>query len=233
MELMRTVGLRLVLSSALCIAGVVAAGAANAKPLAAGGGRTSRSIEEASTSSIVVKDKTWACSGPVNLDSVSVTITNKTPVAILLRDGCTGTIGTISVVTNYADGVHVNGTAHDLKINGGTITCKGRGDGIHQDGIQAMSGARVTFSNLTINCPSGSNADFYVNWSGDPKVSQPSNILCVSCRLYGTQSSTAFVAKHSAQSGVKNSTLCPSRYYTYRKYSATAVDMGNSYPKTC
>jgi len=233
MELMRTVGLRLVLSGVLCMVGVVAAGAANANPLAARGSHANGSIDEASTTSVVVKDKSWACIGPVNLASVSVTITNKTPVAILLGDGCTGTIATISVVTNYADGVHVNGTAHDLKINGGSITCTGRGDGVHQDGVQAMSGSRVTFSNLTINCPSASNADFFVNWSGNQKVSQPSNILCVSCRLYGTQSGTAFVAAHSSDSGLKYSTLCPSRYYTFRKYSNTAVDVGNSYPKTC
>jgi transcription elongation factor Elf1 len=186
------------------------------------------------TGSIVRVNQTWTCTSAVNLDSVAVTITNTNKNGIVLTSGCTGTIKSISVVTNTVDGIHVNNTAHDITIGGGSITCTGRADGAHQDGIQAMSGARVTFSHVFIKCPTGTNAAFYVNWSGNTNVAPPKNILCKACYLYGTQSSTAFVGVHSSYSGLTNSTLCPSRYFTYRKpKGSTPIDLYNAYPKSC
>jgi hypothetical protein len=186
------------------------------------------------TGSVSLTNTTWRCGATVSLDSVSVTMTSgENKPAIVLGKNCTGTIKSVQIFTNGQDGIHVNNDAHDITVAGGTITCQGHAPLAHQDGIQVMSGSHVTFSNLTINCPTANNADFFVNWSGDLRVSQPSNILCVSCRLYGTQSSTAFIAAHSSQSGLKNSTLCPSRYFTYRKNSSTAVDQSNAYPKSC
>jgi hypothetical protein len=183
--------------------------------------------------SVNLTNTTWGCSSPVDLDSVTVTMTTGSKVAIVLTKGCTGTIRSITVNTDAADGIHVNNGAHDITVGGGSITCTGHAPGVHQDGIQAMSGSNVTFSNLTINCPTASNSGLYVNWSGDKNVTPPSTILCSACKLYGTQSSTAFIGAHSSQSGLQNSTLCKSRYFTYRKYSSTAVDSGNSYPKSC
>ena len=54
---------------------------------------------------IVQTDKTWVCTGPVDLDSVTVTMTPKAAGprsgedAIHLQPGCTGTIGKLTVTT--------------------------------------------------------------------------------------------------------------------------------------
>ena len=185
------------------------------------------------TESVDLVNQTWKCSSPVNLDSVTVSMTSGNKVAIVLTNGCTGTIKSIRIDTNASDGIHVNKGAHDVTVGGGSITCTGHVQGAHQDGIQVMSGSNVTFSKLTIDCPTANNADLYVNWSGVKSTTPPSNILCVGCYLYGTQSSTTFIGAHSSDSGLRNSTLCPSRYFTYRKNSSTAVDAGNTYPKSC
>ena len=186
------------------------------------------------TGSISLTNQTWTCNGAVNLDSVAVTIKNVSKVGIVLTGNCTGTIKSIYVATNGSDGIHVNGNAHDVTIGGGSIVCTGHVQGAHQDAIQAMSGARVTFNHLSVNCPTANNAGFFVNWSGNPSVAYPKSIVCTACYMYGTQSSTAFVGVRSSQSGLKNSTLCPSRYFTYRKpKGSTPVDLNNAFPTTC
>src|SRR5689334_6477584 len=56
------------------------------------------------TGSIVLRDRTWVCTGPVNLKSVTVTINpapagsvTRPPDAVHLRPGCTGHIGRLTV----------------------------------------------------------------------------------------------------------------------------------------
>jgi len=160
-------------------------------------------------------------------------MTSGNKVAIVLTSGCTGTIKSVHVVTSASDGIHVNMGAHDVTVGGGSIVCNGHAPGAQQDGVQVMAGSNVTLSKLTINCPTANNADLYVNWSGSKNTTQPVNIMCTGCYLYGTQSSSAFVGAHSSQSGLKNSTICPSRYFTYRKNSTSTVDVSNTYPKSC
>src|SRR5262245_22391596 len=185
------------------------------------------------TGSVSLVNESWKCASQVNMDSVSVTMTSGNKVAIVMTSGCTGTIKNIRVTTNASDGIHVNMGAHDVTVGGGSIVCNGHAPGAHQDGIQAMAGSNVTFSKLTINCPTANNADLYVNWSGSKNTTPPSNIICVGCYLYGTQSSSAFVGAHSSQSGLKSSTICPSRYFTYRKNSTSKLDVTKTYPKSC
>jgi hypothetical protein len=205
----------------LAFGGVAAAGTTTTTPL---------------TGSITLVDQNWVCDGPVNLDSVTVTITDNAPTikAIHLRKGCTGQIGNITIVTAKSDGVVVEDGASNIDILGGSISCTARDPSIHQDGIQAMSGSWVTFHHLTINCPTSNNANFFVSWSGTPLTAWPRRIICRDCTLYGTGSSTAFVAK-GWNSGLISSTLCPSRYFTFRIASPDygTIDQNNTYLKSC
>jgi hypothetical protein len=196
----------------------------------ASGARTA----SAKTGSITLNDQTWTCNTAVDLDSVTVTIgPNAAPTikAILLKSGCTGVIRSITVVQYQNDGIATTDGAHDLTIGGGSITCLARGAQQHQDGIQAMSGSRITFKNLVINCPTANNADFYVNWSGVPGTGVPRSITCNGCYLYGTTSWTVFIGR-SYSGGVLYSTICPSNYLAYRNPGG-GVDVGNTYPTSC
>jgi hypothetical protein len=183
------------------------------------------------TGSLSLTDQTWTCSGPVSLASVSVTIGAGQPLdAIHLNDGCTGTIGSINVVTAANDGMKLN-NAVNLTVGGGSITCTNHNNGAHQDGVQAMGGSSVTLSNLTVNCPTANNAALFINQAGPNPP--PTNVICTGCYLFGTTSSTVFVTGHSVRSGVENSTICPSPL-TYRKGpGSNPVDAGNSYPTAC
>jgi hypothetical protein len=89
-------------------------------------------------------DQTWFCNSPVDLDSVTVTVTpaSKQEDAIHLGNGCTGRIGTIDIlIQTLADGIKIGEGAHDLAIDGGTIRCVVHRPLDHQDGVQAMASA--------------------------------------------------------------------------------------------
>ena len=109
------------------------------------------------TGSIAQTDQTWVCRGPVDLDSVSVTMTSafasrRGADAVHLEPGCTGHIGRLDVVTSVADGVKVAEGVHDLAVGCGTIRCHGKVADVHQDGMQVMGGSRITFRDLRIDC---------------------------------------------------------------------------------
>jgi hypothetical protein len=263
MSARRSTKLRLVVLSSVCVVSLVAAGLASGKPTNGDVASTTNATTSPATAaplvtpaadasndpgassqsgdtagvkvgSVSLTNQTWECKQAVNLDSVTVTITTGSTLAVALTKGCTGTIKNITVVTSASDGIHVNSGAHDITVSGGSITCSGHAANVHQDGVQVMSGTHVTFSNLRVNCPTANNAAFFVNWSGVPGTAAPSNVVCTSCFLYGTQSSTAFVTDNQTGSGLKTSTLCPSRYFTYRKGStAKAIDSADSYPRSC
>ena len=59
--------------------------------------------------SVSLTDRTWVCNGPVELDSVTVTITaaasRRNRDAVHLGEGCTGRIGQLTVTQYVADGV--------------------------------------------------------------------------------------------------------------------------------
>jgi hypothetical protein len=190
------------------------------------------------TGKVNLTDQTWICNGPVNLKVVKVNITADAQGwaqrdGIHLDSGCTGTIGSIVVKTAVGDGVKVGG-ATNLVINGGTITCSAKGAILHQDGIQAMNGSNVTFNGITVNCPTGSNAGFFVKWGQQDGTEYPDSIIFNDGKIFPTQSSTASVTDWQTNSGVTNSVLCPSRYYTYRKGpNVDPIDIGNTYPASC
>jgi hypothetical protein len=190
------------------------------------------------TGKIVQKNQTWICTGPVDLKSVRVTI-NKNATGWAQRDGihldtgCTGHIGKIIVKTAVGDGIKVGG-ATNLVVDTGTISCSAKGDILHQDGIQVMYGSNVTFNGITVDCPTGSNAGFFVNWGEQDGTSPPDSVIFNGGTIFPTQSSSANVTDNQTNSGVTNSVLCPSRYYAFRKGpNATAVDIGNTFPASC
>lgn len=158
--------------------------------------------------SISLMDKTWVCNQPVDLDSVTVVIKNVKVDAIDLNAGCTGTIGAIYVVQYRLDGIKVHTGSHDLTIGGGTIRCLGHDPFVHQDGIQAMGGMRVTFVGLDDQCLTANNASLFIS-EGLNRRGLPTAIVCDGCYFAGG----GFPVKigRSLSSGIRNSEVCPGR----------------------
>lgn len=170
-------------------------------------------------SSVTLIDQMWVCSGPVDLDSVTVTMTPSYPSrrggdAVHLESGCTGRIGKLTVTTSIADGVKIGDGAHDLTIGGGSVRCLAKLPRLHQDGIQAMGGTRITFRKLTIDCGrSGErliNSDLFIKKAGR-SLRPPTRVVCVDCYLGGSAAHTVSIQR-SVRSGVRSSTLCSAKY---------------------
>ena len=106
--------------------------------------------------------------------------------AVHLEDGCTGRIGLLTVTQSIADGVKVAEGAHDLTIEGGSIRCLAKLPVLHQDGIQVMGGARITFENLNVSCgrPGESliNSNLFIKESGR-STTPPTDVVCVELHL--------------------------------------------------
>jgi hypothetical protein len=175
-------------------------------------------------------DKTWICKGPVDLTSVSVTFdqnvadTSTTPGghdAVHLGSGCTGHIGTLTVVQYHGDGVKVGGGAHDLVIDQGSIRCYAHDVGKHQDGIQAMGGTNVRFNRMDIQCNSANNAAFFVN-RGTQSPELPTGIVCAGCFLEGGGITVRI--GNSVSSGVLNSAVVPGHISAVNIDRAGATD---------
>jgi hypothetical protein len=172
------------------------------------------------TGSITLQDQNWVCSGPVNLNSVTVTLSpafvapRTKEDAIKLENGCTGMIGRIEVTTSIADGVKVSQGAHDIQIGGGDIRCLGKKPVLHQDGIQVMGGQRITFRNLSVDCGRANatliNSNMFVNMAGK-STSPPADIVCQSCTFGGDAAHTVSI-QNSIRSGIANSRLCVAKY---------------------
>jgi hypothetical protein len=169
--------------------------------------------------SVAQTNQTWVCRGPVDLDSVSVTMTSaissrRGADAIHLEPGCTGHIGKLQVLTAAADAVKVAEGVHDLAIDGGSILCTAKLPTMHQDGIQVMGGERITFRGLSINCGrSGEsliNSNLFIN-QGGRSTHPPTDVVCVDCFLGGAAAHTASI-QNSVRSGVVSSTLCTAKY---------------------
>jgi hypothetical protein len=191
------------------------------------------------TGSIAQTDQTWVCRGPVDLDSVSVTMTSafstrKRGDAVHLEPGCTGRIGRLEVVTSVADGVKVAEGAHDLAVDAGTINCRGKVADVHQDGMQVMGGARITFRGLRIDCGRSQdsliNSNLFIKRSGR-SVHPPTDVVCVDCFLGGSAAHTASI-QESVRSGLVDSTLCAAKYakqtMSIGPNAVDPVDLGNA-----
>lgn len=161
----------------------------------------------------IVQDRSWTCTGKVDLDLVKITIREGSEAAdaVYLRKDCSGLIRRIEIETWVADGVKINApapAAHDLLIGGGYIRCYDHLDGAHQDGVQILGGERITFRNVEINCNSNPNAQFFVTGTGG---GMPTDVLCDKCFLGHGAGSTIAIGV-SLRSGVRNSLVCTGRF---------------------
>ena len=184
--------------------------------------------------SITSTDKTWVCKGPVDLDSVTVTMSPAgTGDAIHLASGCTGRIGRVEVTTSIADGIKVAQGAHDLTVDGGRIRCLAKIPAVHQDGIQVMGGSNVTLTGVIVDCgrlpDSSINSNLFVNQGGGA-TQPPSDVVCDSC-VFGGEAAHTVSIQNSVRSGVVNSTICPARFPKQTLAIGAAavdpVDVGN------
>jgi len=189
--------------------------------------------------SVVVVNQTWVCKGPVNLDSVTVTIAQflsgdrNNADGVHLQEGCTGRIGRLTVVDSAGDAVKVAQGAHDVTIASGTIVCPAKNPKLHQDGVQAMGGQNVLFQNLSIDCGRAADSlidsNFFVNKAGQSTV-PPSDIVCDHCTLGGWTAHTTNI-ESSVRSGIRNSTLCVGRFpkltVTIGSGAVSPVNSGN------
>jgi hypothetical protein len=167
--------------------------------------------------SVSLTNQTWVCKGPVDLDSVTVTMKaggRRGGDAVHLEDGCTGRIGQLAVTQSVADGVKVAEGAHDLTIGGGRIRCLAKIPNVHQDGIQVMGGERITFQHLTVDCgrPGESliNSNLFIKESGR-STTPPTDVVCVDCTFGGGAAHTVNI-QASIRSGVESSSLCSAKY---------------------
>jgi hypothetical protein len=192
-----------------------------------------------SPKTVVQTDHTWVCSGAVDLDSVTVTMTPSVGGsrqgwdAVHLQPGCTGTIGRIDVTTSVADGIKVAAGVHDLVVGGGTIRCLAKAPVLHQDGIQVLGGDRITFRNMNVDCgrPAESliNSNMFINMAGRA-TTPPTDVVCDGCSFGGGAAHTVLV-QNSIRSGVENSTLCRAKYpnltLTIGSAAIDPVNVGN------
>jgi hypothetical protein len=148
--------------------------------------------------------------------------------AVSLDAGCTGRIGRIEIDTWREDGIKVQNSssnaAHDLVIGGGYVKCHDVSGGAHQDGVQAMGGARITFRNLSIDCLGNSN--FFVNRGGGGATT-PTDIVCDGCFL-GPRSSTTIRINVATRSGARNTTYCPGRNLTDFWGDPSSINQNNT-----
>ena len=165
--------------------------------------------------SVILSDQAWNCRGSVDLDLVRVTMRSNTQDAIQLDQGCTGRVGRIEVETWTGDGIKIQNrgqVAHDLVIESGFVKCHDVAPGVHQDGVQAMGGTRITFKGLRIDCLRNSN--FFLARGGSG-ASTPTEIVCDGC-VFGPNSGQTVFVTTSIRSGARNSTICHGRFEDLR-----------------
>ncbi|HJQ74850.1 MAG TPA: hypothetical protein VJ814_08185 [Gaiellaceae bacterium] len=170
--------------------------------------------------SVSLVNQEWVCDGPVDLASVTVRMTpaytggRRGGDAVHLESGCTGRIGKLTVTTSIADGVKVAQGAHDLTIGGGSIRCLAKLPRLHQDGIQAMGGDRITFRDLRVDCGRAGerliNSNLFIRQAGR-STSPPRDILCIGCYL-GPAAAHTVTIRRSIHSGVEDSTICTAKF---------------------
>jgi hypothetical protein len=211
----------------LCTAVLLAAIAAIASGASSGAPYAQRVL----TGSINQVNKGWLCQSAVNLDSVTVTMNQSggplptrganNDDAVHLGNGCTGSIGKITIVQYRGDGIKVGSGAHDLTIGGGSIRCLAHDPGKHQDGIQVMGGQRVTFSGIDDQCQSANNSAFFVN-RGTMSQESPTDVVCAGCYLQGGGITVRIDT--SVRSGVSDSTVVAGRLSAARISKTSAVN---------
>jgi Ca2+-binding RTX toxin-like protein len=164
---------------------------------------------------VVLVDQPWNCRGRVDLDLVRVTMRSSTQDAIQLDQDCHGRVGRVEVETWTGDGIKIQNrgqVAHDLVIEAGFVKCHDVAPGHHQDGVQAMGGARILFKGLRVDCLRNSN--FFLARGGSG-ASTPTEIVCDGC-VFGPNSGQTVFVTTSIRSGARNSTICHGRFEDLR-----------------
>jgi hypothetical protein len=183
----------------------------------------------------------WICDSPVALDSVEVSVeTSAAHIdAVHLASGCTGTIGSLSVTTASADGVKIAEGAHDLTIDGGSVTCTAKAPTLHQDAVQVMGGSTIVFQNMRLDCGRADesliDSNFFVSMAGKSTV-PPSSIVCDHCWL-GSYTAHTVNLQQSIASGLTNSVVCPGKFprltFTIGLDAVAPLNQNNSFPTVC
>jgi hypothetical protein len=178
-----------------------------------------------STGNLVLVDQKFNCRlyrQPLDFDLLKVTITADAPspvdaVGFHGRPGeCTGRIGRLEIDTWKADGIKIGESAHDLVIESGYVNLHAKhqypsGQFIHQDGIQAMGGSRVTFTGVRWNCETASNACWFMSRGANAPDAPTENewatdIICDFCVFTkGAQNDRVIRIYASIRSGLRNS----------------------------
>jgi hypothetical protein len=180
---------------------------------------------------VVLYDRPFVCSGPVDLDLVKVTMRTANSDAISLASGCTGRIGRVEVETWTQDGIKVQNQpnpAHDLVVEGGYVKGWDLADGAHQDGIQAMGGSRITFRNLLVDVVGAQN--LFINEAGSGATT-PTDVVCESCVL-GPNVATPLLVNVAIRAGARNTVVCTATRYgrstSFSSSSVGYVDVANT-----
>lgn len=184
--------------------------------------------------SVVLTDRAFVCSGPVNIPLVKVTINARSSGldAVVLGENCSGRIGRVEVDTWSGDGIKVQNSmpvAHDLVIESGYVRCHDRSNGYHQDGIQVMGGSRITFRGLAVFCGGvGTNASLFIARGGSGG-STPTDIVFENGRL-GVHAAHTILLASSVRSGARNTVICPGRAHEFEIQSSASspVNSGNT-----
>lgn len=179
---------------------------------------------------LTLHNKTWSCKGPQQGSVINVREDGGDLDAVHLDSGCTGTV-TLHIWTNQRDGVKLHGGAHDLVVTG-DLYCGGKVGKVHQDGVQAMGGTRVTFENWKENCVSGNNGGLFFA-SGINSNSLPTDVTCDHCSIY--YGNASWHISRSLRSGATNSTAyrgpggaAPKGCWRIEKSAQSPVDKGNT-----
>lgn len=235
--------------------GLIAGGAAAVVAAAAfvvssvGGGPLKGTIDVTWSKGQCGSGACWTCKGRVDLDKVTVRVDARDSRvdAVKLAKGCTGEIRGLYVATISGDGVKVAEGAHDLVVTGGSILCSGRVGAVHQDGIQVLGGARITFRMMFVRCPIAkpkkgdlSHSAFFVSTAGTSKTT--TSAVVFEDGFLGSAGTTVDVATSDA-SGVRRSTVCPSTTIGKAVYvpvlphkmptATRVVNVGNVFPPSC
>jgi Ca2+-binding RTX toxin-like protein len=177
---------------------------------------------------ILLENQPWVCLGRVDLDLVKVTMRTGTDDAVRLLRNCSGRIGRIEVDTWAHDGIKIGRGAHDIVVQSGYVNCRGISPGAHQDGVQVMSGERITLRNVSIRCGNnGTNAQFFVT-QGIPSDPPPVDVVCVKCLFGGGAGASLFVGV-STRSGARRTIICTGRFRAIRvdPGAERVVNVGN------
>jgi hypothetical protein len=127
---------------------------------------------------IVLVGKSWSCTGPVNVSSVTVTLGpgDASGDGVFLRSGCSGYIGSITVDQWHGDGIKVGVGAHDLEVGSITVHCYAHDAGKHQDGVQVMGGRNIRFDGGYVGCYSANDSQVLIH-EGAADRELPTNVI--------------------------------------------------------